>query len=225
MKKAFLIIGIVLFSPVLLFLFLTFLLYLPPVQNAVVPYVTDKVSEPTGMQVSVGRVLLSFPLDLCVEGFRMQMPGDSATVQKRRAVPPTDTIAEVERMQVSVRLLPLLRSRVVVDELLVNKLKLNTAGMIESAVVRGTVDRVQVKVPLVDLSTDSVRVTMAAIDGARLRVTLADRVPPDTTATEVTWRVAIDSAAVTRSEVHLSMLSDSMQVGVTTGHLGASGNY
>ena len=225
MKKAFLIIGIVLFSPVLLFLFLTFLLYLPPVQNAVVQYVTDKVSEPTGMQVSVGRVLLSFPLDLCVEGFRMQMPGDSATVQKRRAVPPTDTIAEVERMQVSVRLLPLLRSRVVVDELLVNKLKLNTAGMIESAVVRGTVDRVQVKVPLVDLSTDSVRVTMAAIDGARLRVTLADSVPPDTTTSEVTWRVAIDSAAVTRSEVHLSMLSDSMQVGVTTGHLGASGIY
>ena len=225
MKKTFLIIGIVLLSPVLLFLFLAFLLYLPPVQNAVVQYVADKVSEPTGMQVSVGRVSLSFPLDLCVEQFRLQMRSDSATVAMPQAEVPTDTIADVDRLLVSVRLLPLLQSRVVVDALEVDGLKLNTAQMIESAVVRGTVEHVQVKVPLVDLSTDSVRVTMAAIDGARLSVSLADSVPPDTTTSAVAWRIAIDSAAVTRSEVHLSMLSDTMQVGIATGHLGACGVY
>ena len=198
MKKTFLIIGIVLLSPVLLFLFLAFLLYLPPVQNAVVQYVADKVSEPTGMQVGVGRVSLSFPLDLCVEQFRLQMRSDSATVAMPQAEVPTDTIADVDRLLVSVRLLPLLQSRVVVDALEVDGLKLNTAQMIESAVVRGTVEHVQVKVPLVDLSTDSVRVTMAAIDGARLSVSLADSVPPDTTTSAVAWRIAIDSAAVTR---------------------------
>ena len=225
MKKTFIIIGIVLFSPVLLFLFLAFLLYLPPVQNAVVRFVTEKVSEPTGMQVSVGHVSLAFPLDLCVEGVRLQMPGDSAVAVAPHAVVPADTIADVEHLQVSVRLLPLLQSKVVVDALEVNGLKLNTARMIESAVVRGTVEHVHVKVPLADLSTDSVRVSMAVIDGARLRVALADSVPPDTTASEVTWRIAIDSAAVTRSELHLSMQSDTMQVSVRTGHLGAGGVY
>ena len=59
------VIGIFL-SPFVLFLLLAVLLYLPPVQNFVVHRVAASLSESTGMNISVSRVRLSFPLDLSV---------------------------------------------------------------------------------------------------------------------------------------------------------------
>ena len=61
------VIGIFL-SPFVLFLLLAVLLYLPPVQNFVVHRVAASLSESTGMNISVSRVRLSFPLDLSVKG-------------------------------------------------------------------------------------------------------------------------------------------------------------
>ena len=94
---------VALLTPVLLFLLLTILIYLPPVQNWLVGQVTSYASEKTGMQISVDHVNLEFPLDLGVDGFRM--------------IQGQDTIADVEHMTVDVELLPLLRKRVVIDEL------------------------------------------------------------------------------------------------------------
>ena len=68
--------GIVL-TPVLLFIILAVLLYLPPVQNWLVQQVTQRASEQTGMDISVGRVRLAFPLDLCIKDFRMLRQNDS----------------------------------------------------------------------------------------------------------------------------------------------------
>ena len=94
---------VALLCPVLLFLLLTILIYLPPVQNWLVGQVTSYASEKTGMQISVDHVNLDFPLDLGIDGFRM--------------IQGQDTIADVEHMTVDVELLPLLRKRVVIDEL------------------------------------------------------------------------------------------------------------
>ncbi len=54
----------VLLTPVLLFVVLAVLLYLPPVQNWVVDKVASVVSEKTGMTVRVGYVKLEWPLNL-----------------------------------------------------------------------------------------------------------------------------------------------------------------
>ena len=62
MKKAFWWILGILLSPVLLFVVLAVLLYLPPVQNWAVDKVAEIASEKTGMHISVGHVNLAFPL-------------------------------------------------------------------------------------------------------------------------------------------------------------------
>ena len=56
--------GIVLASPVVLFLLLAILIYLPPVQDLVVRKVAQRLSASTGMTVKVEQVRLAFPLDL-----------------------------------------------------------------------------------------------------------------------------------------------------------------
>ena len=81
MKKLFWWILIILLSPVLLFVVLTVLLYLPPVQNWAVDKVTAIASEKTGMDISIGYVDLSFPLDLSIDEFRvLQKPDTLADV-------------------------------------------------------------------------------------------------------------------------------------------------
>ena len=122
MKKAFWWILGILLSPVLLFLILTLLLYFPPVQNWAVDKVAAIASEKTGMQISVDHVNLSFPLDLGIDGFHIiQHP---------------DTIADVERMVVDVKLMPLFKHKVIIEELEVNNAKFNTAQFVDAARVK-----------------------------------------------------------------------------------------
>ena len=106
MKKALWWILGILLSPVLLFILLTILLYLPPVQNWMVDKVAAYASEQTGMDITVGHVDLSFPLDLGVDDVKV--------------IHQPDTIADVERLVVDVQLLPLFNSKVVINQLEIN---------------------------------------------------------------------------------------------------------
>ena len=53
-------------SPFILFIILCILIYLPPIQNFLVDKAAVYASEATGMNISVGRISLSFPLNLVV---------------------------------------------------------------------------------------------------------------------------------------------------------------
>ena len=87
-----------LLSPVVLFLLLAVLLYLPPVQNWMVDKVATIASEKTGMDISVGTVRLEWPLDLGIDEFR--------------AIDKGDTLADVGHLSVDIQLRPLVDKRV-----------------------------------------------------------------------------------------------------------------
>ena len=93
----------ILMAPVLLFLLLVGLLYLPPVQNMAVDMVAGYASKNLNMRITVGHVQMAFPLDLSIDDFRVINHGD--------------TIADVRHLVVDVQLLPLLDKKVIVDEL------------------------------------------------------------------------------------------------------------
>ncbi|MEF2620809.1 MAG: hypothetical protein U0M48_01500, partial [Xylanibacter rarus] len=56
--------GVIVLTPVLLFITLAVLLYIPAVQNWAVKQVVAYASDKTGMDITVDRVRLEFPLDL-----------------------------------------------------------------------------------------------------------------------------------------------------------------
>ena len=89
-------------APISLFIFLLVLLYLPPVQNWIVKKVADYASQKTGLEISVGHVSLSFPLDLKLEQVMALRPNDS--IPQRR-----DTVADVKELVADVQLIPLLK--------------------------------------------------------------------------------------------------------------------
>lgn len=209
MKKVLFGIGVLLLSPVLLFLLLTVLLYVPSVQNWMVGQVTTRLSEATGKTVAVDHVCLSFPLDLQVEGALFMQPHDSVAGQQ-------DTVAHVGRMVVDVPLRPLFDQRVVVRTLEIDRLTLNTAEYVAAARIKGYVHRLSLRSDGIDLKSELVGLQQVTVDSARLSVALCDSVPPDTSSTTTQWVIDADVLRLTRSQLHLSMPGDSlrMQIGL-----------
>ena len=207
MKKAFWWILGILLSPVLLFVLLTILIYLPPVQNWLVDKVAAYASEQTGMEITVNHVDLSFPLDLGVDGVRV--------------IHQPDTIADVERLVVDVQLLPLFGGKVVVNQLEINNTQLNTNGFVEAAKVKGRFGRLFVKSDGIDLHRETVEVNGARLEDAQLDIALNDSVPEDTTTSQNRWKIHIDEARVQRSDIVLHMPGDTMSVRMHMGSLTA----
>lgn len=207
MKKAFWWILGILLSPVLLFVVLTVLLYLPPVQNWLVDRVAAYASEQTGMEITVDRVDLSFPLDLGVNGFRV--------------IHQPDTIADVERMVVDVQLLPLFKSKVVINQLELNNTHLNTNGFVDAARVKGYVGLLSVKSDGIDLNQETIALNGARLEDARLDIAMNDSVPEDTTTSETRWKIYVDEAQVKRSDIAFHMPGDTMSVRAHFGTLAA----
>ena len=205
MKKAFWWIFGILLSPVLLFAVLTVLLYLPPMQNWMVDKVAEIASEKTGMQISVGHVNLAFPLDLAIDDFKV--------------ISEQDTIADMEHMTVDVQLWPLLKKKVIINELEITHTKLNTNGFVDAACVKGDFKRLFLTSKGVDLDKQTVEVNGAVLENARLDVQLRDSVPEDTTTTKTLWKIHADSLTITQSDLALHLSGDTMNVEAHLGEL------
>ena len=210
MKKFFLWTMAVLLSPVLLFLALTLVLCIPSVQNWAVRQVAAYVSETTEMTVSVGRVGVSFPLDLRVDRLQIIQPNDS--LPQRR-----DTLAAVRSVTVALQLRPLFSRRVVVDRCEVRDAHFNTAGYVAAARVKGHLERLALRSRGIDLKRQTVCADLARLDNARLEIALSDTVPPDTTKTKTLWRIFADSVCVARTNVTLRLPGDSLVVAARLG--------
>ena len=129
MKKFLLWTSALLLSPIVLFLVLTMLLYIPSVQNFLVQKVATYLSETTNAEVGIGSVSLRFPLDLSIEEAKFIKQNDSIANAH-------DTIADIRNFVVDVQLCPLFSGKVVVDNLEVNDAKFNTDGFISALRVR-----------------------------------------------------------------------------------------
>ena len=206
MKKAIKWTAIAALTPVLLFVLLAALLYMPPVQNWAVDRVAAVVSEQTGMDISVGTVRLHWPLDLKLNGFR--------------AIHEGDTLADVQQLTADVQLRPLLDSRVVVNELSLQGAKLNTNGFISDVRVKGRVGELWLRSDGIDLGMGTAEVNGARLIDADLDIALSDTAAVDTTeSAPLPWRIDADSLTIHRSQVALHLPGDTLHVAAYMGHV------
>lgn len=210
--------GVIVLTPVLLFITLTVLLYIPPVQNWVVRQVVAYASEKTGMSITVDRVRLVFPLDLGVEGFRVIQQNDSLPQVK-------DTVADVRKLVVDVQLLPLFKKKVEIDAFEFNGLKLNTADFVHEARVKGAIGRLYVRSHGVDWGKETIRVNEAVLKDATVSVELSDTVPPDTTESKNYWKITVDKLDIAGTGVTVRMPGDTLRIGAYLGKTEARNGY
>lgn len=216
MKKIFLWIGLILLSPILLFIILTIALYLPPVQNWAVDKVVEYASEKTGYGITVDRVDLVFPLDLGINGFCMVQPNDSLPQVN-------DTVADVRKLVVDVSLMPLLDGKVVINSFELNRVKVNTADFIASVRVRATLGKLSLSSRGIDLNRQIVDLNDTRLSDARISIELSDTVPPDTSASKTMWRIYVDSLNIYRTDITVRMPGDTMGIRAYLGHASARG--
>ena len=209
MKKFFLWTGLILLSPILLFIILTVLLYLPPVQNWAVDKVAEIASEKTGMQISVDRISLVFPLDLGIDGVLVVRPE-------------RDTIANIEHVAVDVELMSLTKGQVVVDQLSITNFKINTYDFLSDIHIRGGVGSLSARSRSIDLSEGTIDVDNLHLADADLTILLSDTAVVDTATSETPWLIRVDSLSVLRSQVELHTPGDSIHVSAYLGQAGAS---
>ena len=206
--------------PLMTILMACIALYLPPVQQWAVDVAGRSASEATGMDISVERVRLAFPLDISVEGVKAVRHNDSLPQQ-------WDTIAYVKRAVVDVQLLPLFQSRVCANAMELVGMKLNTVDFIPQARIKGEVGRLALEggmpVADVDLGGYGVALRKAVLDGAHLDIALTDSVPEDTTVAENLWKISLGELSVNNSDILLHLPGDTLQVGMQVGSIIATG--
>ena len=209
MKRTLKRIGIALLIPVLLFLLLFILIYVPPVQNWMVQQVARIASEQTGYDISVEHVDLDFPLDLGIDG---------VVVKNEDA----DTLADIGRVVVDVRLLPLVKGDVVVDDLSIKDAKVNTLSLIPDIQVKGLMGLLQLEPSKIHLIKGKVDLSTITLADANVTVLMSDTAAVDTTESEpILWRIGLEKLAVRNTQFALHMPGDSMLVGAYIGEANA----
>lgn len=184
-------------APIVLFLLLAILIYIPPVQNFIVGKVTRHLSETTGMKISVGHVRLAFPLDLAVHHV-MAAEGN-------------DTIAAVRALRLDVRFMPLLESRLDIDGVSLYDTRLNTKSLIADTYIRGRIGTLEAQSHGIEWTRGRIRLDNALLRDAELYVALSDTAAKDTTAS-TPWNITAGQVRIEHTALRLSMPGDSMRI-------------
>lgn len=136
---------IILYLIVLVFV-VVIAIYLPPVQHWGKGKLCDFLSEQTGLNVSIGQLSLTFPLDLVAEDML--------------AVEAQDTIVAARQLQLDVRLLPLLKGRIELNGVELRGAVVNTMSLISDTRIEGRMRLLAIRRPAVcDLSKKDVDIS------------------------------------------------------------------
>lgn len=198
--------GIAIASPFILFILLCILIYIPPVQSFLVNTATRYASEATGMQISIGRISLSFPLDLVVR--------HTVVIDKQ------DTILNADRLTAKVQLLPLLRKKIELDGLQLSKASVNTANLIEGMTLKGSLGELFVSSHGVDLDPETAIVNALSLKDTHLSVCLADTTAEDTTSSSpLFWKIQLKKVDLENVSFAMQMPLDTLDLSASIGKL------
>lgn len=147
---------LVLFSLIILVMIL---LYVPAVQNFVKSKAERYVNDNLDMKLSVGRILLKFPLDLAVENIYL------GTTER-------DTMLYADVIQVNVALAKLLQKEIEVRRLTVENAAVNFGDTLSGLRMNIALKELGLRVDRLNLSQQEVEVPFIALKGGKVRMNL-----------------------------------------------------
>lgn len=202
-------VGGLLATPILLFLLLALLVYMPPVQRWLVDMVSKNLSESTGVRVQIKEVRLAFPLDLAVK---------EVTALRER-----DTLLRARSLRLDVKLLPLFKGRADVEGLALYDVRVDTRDLVSDVHLRGKVGSLEAKAEGVDWKQQVVRLNEIKLLQSELYVALSDTGVVDTTSAPVDWQILTDQVELRHTALHLSMPGDSLRLSCRLGETSLQG--
>lgn len=195
-------IGLVILIPVVLFLLLATLLYIPSVQNFAKNKAVAYASKATGMDIRIDRVRLSFPLNLVVKEVDVISPS-------------ADTLLHAGAISASVKLRPLFKKEVVVDGIDIQDVSVDSDSLMQGMYIRGSLGSLELKADRALLTEEQVTVNAIALTDADIFLSLNDTTvtPKDSTPSpSVRWKIDLQSVALDRVNFRLDMPPDTLRL-------------
>lgn len=196
----------IILTPILLFVVLMILLYVPPVQNFLRKQATAYASQATGMQINVGRIDLRFPLNLLVR--------DVEVIQ----VP--DTLLTLASLNVHVQAMPLFKGKIEVDDITIQRVAVNSANLIEGMQIRGVLGRFFLESHGVDLGNELAVINRAELSDTHIGLIFTDTTTtekPDTASAPVNWKVNLHALNLKNVSFSMQLPADSMRMATHVG--------
>ena len=170
-------------------------LYIPWVQNVVKNYACEWASDATGMDISIERILIKFPLDVSVDGVRI--------LDQQR-----DTMLLADNLTAGVAFMPLLKLQVQVDEAELTRAYYKMHAEDSSLHLKARIDYALVREIGVDLNRNAVTVGDGLIRGGDVSLDyLSYKVieEPDTAAT-APWHIELGKIAIEDINYEMQMM-------------------
>ena len=197
----------IILTPIILFIIVATLLYVPPIQNFLRNQAVSYASEATDMQIEVGRIRLKFPLKLSIS--------DVSVMQE------TDTILNMDELDVKVQLMPLMKGQVEVDNVTLLNILLNTNGLIDGMQLKGKLGRLYLASHGVDIPEETAIVNVVELSDTQVELVLTESTSEeDTTQSALPdWAVALERLKVSNLDFSMKMPDDSLALYARMGDL------
>ena len=194
MKRVFRYISRIAIIFLLVVLLLPLLLYTPFIQDFAKNQVQRRLSEQTGMNVSVSRIRLNFPLNLSV---------DTVKVLSGTA----DTLLVCDEIKARVALFPLLHKEVKINRFLFQNAFLNYTDEQSGMGVSVKARSFQISPSEIDLNSQDVRLSKIDLSGVsgsvKIGVSQKDSISSDTAG--VRWRISAEKLSLSDISLDLSL--------------------
>ena len=148
-------------------------LYIPAVQDYAKDIAIREVNKSTGLNIGLDRLRLKFPLNVSLDGVKViEATGD--------------TMVTASSLDLSVKLLPILKGDITVDKAAVNEAFYQLGNADSAMWIRANIANATLTDALINLGAGRINLDHAIVDGVKVRLIMADTTtttPTDTTAT------------------------------------------
>lgn len=186
-------------TPVMLLFIIAACLYLPPVQKYLQEKISQYASESTGLDISIGKINLDFPLVL--------------NIQDVLVTDHVDTLLSIENVDFTTQLLPLLKGRVEIDKFNLEEVQIDTKKVIDGVEVKGSVHELNLVSRGVDFNKKTVRINSLILDNSNIKLVLREAEKRDSVPDEsdpIEWAINVDEIAVDRFDFRLEIPEDTI---------------
>ena len=174
-------------------------LYIPPVQNWAAHLAADKASEETGLDITIERLRIRFPLDIELNNF--------TAIEERDTVLHTDTVI------VDLDLSRIFTCHVGVEAVDICRGVINTRDLIAQLRLKGGLGKLHLEAEDIDLDKRHAVLSGALLDKCNLAINMRDTTIVDTTESKpVLWSIDVNDVQILRSHVEFHSVRDSMVV-------------
>lgn len=172
---------------------IVFLLYLPPVQDFVIPKVLSAISKPGEMEISVKKLRLKFPLDLTADSLSFETPGMGISARK----------ASLE-----VSLMPLLSGDIIVPDARLDGTGFRLGTPDSALYMNASIEAARLEGARVNLKGQRITVSDLSVDSGLVAMAMRpDTVPPPpkNDSIPVNWHITLGHGGLSRLTYNMSM--------------------